>query len=501
VAVTPSARDTTGVFITGVKQETCTFNPHPTYLSDFEFVDGSAVTAVLGGTATEVEGLAVRLRELGVAPEFGPMAWAPSGGPVQPEAWAQLASCILDAVERSSAAGFAVVLHGSMVTAHDEDPDGWLLAEIRRRIGDRPLVATVDLHAVLTDRMLRSANAIVPYHTYPHTDYVETGRRAADVLHRALQAPLATTTALVRVPMLVRGDELLTRTGRYGRLIDECRQLETNGTALAAGVLIGNPFTDVTDLCSSVLVTTPDDELEATRHAQFLAQRLWSDRAMFQAALTPLASLGDAIEYGRITLISDQADATSSGASGDSVSVLRELLAIRPMVRAVVPVVDAPAVTLAMALGVGANASFRLGGTVDHRNSQITVDATVVSLFPSSVVHYEDGTAGRCGDVAVLRCGDVSILATSERPWFVGRNIFLAHGLDPSQAEVIVVKSPNGFRTHYESMVDRIVTADGEGSTTANLARLPYQRVLRPIYPLDDFQRPSLTTTVFRLTT
>ncbi len=154
-----------------------------------------------------------------------------------------------------------------------------------------------------------------------------------------------------------------------------------------------------------------------------------------------------------------------------------------------------------MKLGAGARASFRLGGTIDHRNSSITVEATVVSLFPSSVVQYEDGTAGRCGDVAVLCCREVNILVTSERAWFVGRNIFLAHGLDPSQAEVVVVKSPNGFRTHYESLVDRIVTADGEGSTTANLSRLPYERVVRPIYPLDDLHQPSLATAVFRLTT
>ena len=53
-------------------------------------------------------------------------------------------------------------------------------------------------------------------------------------------------------------------------------------------------------------------------------------------------------------------------------------------------------------------------------------------------------------------------------------------------ADVVVIKSPNGFRPHYEAVAAAIVPVDVPGSTSANLRSLPYQHVRRPIFPLDN---------------
>ena len=50
---------------------------------------------------------------------------------------------------------------------------------------------------------------------------------------------------------------------------------------------------------------------------------------------------------------------------------------------------------------------------------------------------------------------------------------------------MVVLKSPNGFRTHYEEIASRIVSVDVLGSTSANLHSLPYRHCVRPIFPLD----------------
>ena len=68
----------------------------------------------------------------------------------------------------------------------------------------------------------------------------------------------------------------------------------------------------------------------------------------------------------------------------------------------------------------------------------------------------------------------------------VGRRVFQSHGLEPTDFDVVVVKSPNGFRTWYESIADRIVPVDVPGSTSANLKSLPFEHCVRPIFPLDD---------------
>src|SRR5664279_74194 len=68
-----------------------------------------------------------------------------------------------------------------------------------------PVVATIDLHAYVTERMIRHACAIVGYHTFPHVDQPETGMRAAHVLRRIF-AGARPVSALVRIPMITGGE-------------------------------------------------------------------------------------------------------------------------------------------------------------------------------------------------------------------------------------------------------------------------------------------------------
>ena len=50
----------------------------------------------------------------------------------------------------------------------------------------------------------------------------------------------------------------------------------------------------------------------------------------------------------------------------------------------------------------------------------------------------------------------------------------------------MVAKSPNGFRTWYESIAASIVHLDTPGSASLSLESLPYEHCVRPIFPLDE---------------
>ena len=65
------------------------------------------------------------------------------------------------------------------------------------------VVATLDCHCHITQRMLEEADALALYHTYPHIDMYETGQRGAAILRR-LMAPGAPqpSSTLVRVPLV-----------------------------------------------------------------------------------------------------------------------------------------------------------------------------------------------------------------------------------------------------------------------------------------------------------
>jgi len=95
------------------------------------------------------------------------------------------------------------------------------------------------------------------FHTYPHRDEFDTGARAARLLLRILDHEVKPTTARVFIPALARGDELITDTGLLGDFIRRARSLEKNNEALAAAMIIGNPFTDVPDLDGPIPLYLP----------------------------------------------------------------------------------------------------------------------------------------------------------------------------------------------------------------------------------------------------
>ncbi len=480
------------VLVGKLKQETATFNPSPTRYEHFQVQLGEDLLRACRGTRTELAGALDVLEAEGVEVVPTMAAEAVPGGAIPTRDLDRLLDEFTAAIRcRRDVDGALLCLHGAMAGTEEGDPEGRLLGEVRRILGRAPIVVSLDLHAVLTDAMVRAADLLVPFHTYPHVDQYETGQRAARNLLKLLAGTVRPAAVRVPIPLLARGDELLTATGAFGEAIRRCREIEASPGGLAAGVLIGNPFTDVPALGSNALVTTDNDAPRARREAVRLARFMWERREKFQAALTPLdEALRLADETRGLTVFSDAADATSSGASGDSNEILKGLLRRPIRGRALVPIVDAPAVEKAHRAGAGASIDVPLGGTLDRtRFTPVAVTAEVRGLYDGRF-KYEDGTSEWAGRVAVLRTGRVDLLVSERAVYVVGRTVFRSHGLEPAEYDLVVVKSPNGFRTHYQAIAARIVAVDVPGSTSANLRSLPYRNCARPIFPLDADARP-----------
>src|SRR5262249_52113988 len=304
-----------------------------------------------------------------VHPTFGARGIT-SGGTIAGADFERLAGDLLDALRQAGLVdGAYFALHGAMASTQEEDPEGYFLQEARKILGEHiPIVASFDLHGILTDRMLQHADGIVVYHTYPHVDFFETGQRAARLLLRLLRKEVRPVTARVAIPALVRGDELITATGVFGQIVDQARQIEQGPGGLSAAMFIGNPFTDVPDLCCDRVVVLDADAQRAEREALRLAGEFWDQRRKMQARLTALEeSVRLAGDTRGTVVMMDAADATSSGASGDSNALLVELIRVGYRGSALVPVVDAAAVGDAVKAGVGATIRTGVGGSLDAK--------------------------------------------------------------------------------------------------------------------------------------
>ncbi len=65
--------------------------------------------------------------------------------------------------------------------------------------------------------------------------------------------------------------------------------------------------------------------------------------------------------------------------------------------------------------------------------------------------------------------------------------LYRSQGIEPSQQDIVAVKSPTLFRPGYASMLRRVLDLDMPGVCRGNLMKVPFKNIGRPIYPLDDF--------------
>jgi microcystin degradation protein MlrC len=472
--------------------EICSFNPVPTRYEDFFVHVGAAALDYHRGIGSEVSGALQVLSarpDIEIVPTFSARGIT-SGGTIPAADFARLANEFLNAVRGAGPVdGVYFALHGAMAADNECDPEGYLLAQTRKIVGEHiPLVASLDLHGILTDRMLEHTDAIVVYHTYPHVDFFETGQRAARLLLRILTKEVRPVTAKVEIPALVRGDQLITQTGVFGQRIRDAQAIEQSPGGLSAGMFIGNPFTDVPDLrCYSVVVTDGDAD-RACREALRLANDFWPDRARMQAQLTPLeeAVRLAASDISGTTILVDAADATSSGASGDSNAILAELLRVGYKGRALVPIVDPDAVEAAQAAGIGGRISTSIGGAFDRKRfTPVELDAHVHMLSEGRFRSESFGQIWCAGPTAVLQAGPITVVATTRPVHLYDRSLFYAHGQDPRQFNLVVVKSPHCQPHMYADWATRYINVDAPGSTSANLPTLGHTFCRRPVYPLD----------------
>ena len=476
-----------------LQQETNTFAARPTGADAFAsqgILRGRAMLDELAGTNTEIAGAAEVLTDAGA--ELVPLlaAWAPPGGRVDAEAFAELTG-ELEQMARGAGPldGLVLSLHGAMAVAGVDDGDGAISAGLRGLLGDTAIGVCLDLHANVTRRMCDAADVLVGYHTYPHVDQAATGRRVAELVADRI-AGKRLGTALAKRPMLLPAETTGMGEGAMASLralADEA----TTGSVRDVSLFVVQPWLDVAELGFAVTVTAEDGAESAAALAEEIAELAWQRRDAFDVPLVaPAQALELAREGGkRPVILAESADSTSAGASGDGTTMLRALLSDAPDLRALVTVVDPEAVERCWRAGLGASVQLSVGGRIDTRF------AAPVAL-EGVVRHLDDGRFRLSGPVstglavssgrrAVIRCGRTCVLVTERSAYTYDPAAFGSAGLDPAGADVVVVRSACMFRAGWKAISGTAHILDTPGASTPDFASLPYERAPRPLYPLD----------------
>ncbi|MGH7349801.1 MAG: M81 family metallopeptidase [Candidatus Rokuibacteriota bacterium] len=483
-------------FLAMLSHETNTFSNVPTNRAQFEARDlryGGEIVERFRGTGTCLGGMIAAAERLGATLVPSVAAAASPAGHVTRDIYEHVKQRMLaDLKAAGRLDGVLLDLHGAMVPEGVDDGEGDVIAAVRRAVGpDVPIAVTLDFHGNLGKDMIGEADLLHGYKTYPHVDMAARGAEAAERLAQVIDRRIKPTAAWRKPPLMPPLGRQGTARGPMRRLYDLADEMEKDPKVISVSLFAGFPYADIPDAGLGIYVITDDDPALAERLAGRLARVAWEHRHEFiHTALPVKDAVANALAAdGRPIVLADMADNTGGGAAGDGTEILRELLRVGARSATVACIWDAAAVQQCIRAGVGARLTLAVGGKVDDRHgAPLEVTGTVRTLSDGHFIHrgpMMNGLPGRLGPTAVLDVSDVKVILITYRWQTLDPEMIRFVGIDPLKEKILVVKSSIHYRAAFEPIAREIIEVDAPGLSSSTLARFPYRRVRRPIFPLD----------------
>ena len=460
------------IAIGGISNENTNFSPILNQLPDFAVMaDDDLLTSGRYPFLAQFEGIT-----------FLPTLFAHSlpGGPIAAESYHHLKEELLGRLRAvGSVDGVYLDLHGAMYVEGINDAEADLVSAVREIVGSNALIAaSMDLHGNISQRYVDQVDIITAYRTAPHRDTVETRQRACELLVQALQSGIRPQIALVPIPVLLAGEMTRTDMEPGATLWGALPEIDQRSGVLHTALFVGFAWVDEERAHAAAVVTGTDRGAIETA-AREIAQSYWDARHEFDFG-TPSGTIDECIAAALAVsdapvFLSDSGDNVTAGAVGDLPLVLERLLAHDVANALVAGLCDAEAVAQCQQGGVGATIDVTLGGKLDTTHGKpLPVPAKVINLIFSG----EDATH------AILQVDGVTVIVTSQRQGFTTVADFTNAGVDPLAYKIVVVKLGYLF-PELIAIAAQAWMALSPGASDLDLARLPYQRIARPMFPTD----------------
>lgn len=478
------------ILIGSIAHESNTFTSLPTTLQDFEVLYGSDIM-----DRPVQDALAGIVHTLRVLPdmELVPTLWARAlpGGRVERRAYETFRQALLSSAQGID--GACLFLHGAMRAEGTDYCESELLNALRCKLGPEiPITVALDMHANLVSRMVQDADALVAYHTAPHTDRYETGERAAGLLLQILNGSIHPKMGFAKIPMLLPGEMAQTALDPMASVMRLMERIEAHPGVLSASLIKTHCWADVPDQGISAIVVTDGDAVLAQAEANRLASAFWERREAFRfsAEAWPMEK---AIEVALSTIestvfLSDVGDNATAGGTTDIPTVLGMLLARQVSDAMVAAIWDPQAVDACIAAGVGRSLTLSIGGKIDRQYGQpaeVTGSVRLLSdgRYYRGGEHKQQNLVER-GPIAVLAVEGVDVVLSRERVSVIEPAQLRSLGIEPLAYKIVVLKV-GYLHAPFQAISPRAILMLSPGPTNCDVTQLAYRRVKRPIYPLD----------------
>ncbi|TWI58194.1 M81 family metallopeptidase [Halalkalibacter nanhaiisediminis] len=482
------------ILIGEIAHETNTFSSVKTTVESFKqwkWLHGEEIIEKHRRVRDYLGGMIDRSDEIGIeiVPTFA--AFAMPSGMITRETYQRLIQELIEGIKSAeSFDAICLALHGAGVAEGVDDLEGDILLAVREEIGyEIPLVVTLDLHGNITDQMVKEADVLLGVNYYPHIDTYERGKEAIDVARQILLGELKPTMSLKKLQLIIPTST--TNLSPAKEINERCWEQEAKESIIDCTFFHGFSYADIPFTGVTVLTTTNNDQDLAAQTSEEIGKEIWKVRDKFFLPIdSPDEGITKALKVeGKPIVINESSDNPGGGTPGDGTYLLSAMIEAKLEDACFGFIYDPEVADIAHSQGVGSTINVKLGGKTDNMHGNpIPLQAYVKSVSDGQFVQSSPmgkGTKVNYGKSARLVANGIDIIVCSKSSQTFDEQIFLLHGIDVLTYKIVALKSSQHFRAAFEPLAKAIIPVNSPGLSSSNLFDFPFERINRPIYPLE----------------
>lgn len=393
--------------------------------------------------------------------------------------------------------GIYLHLHGASEVEKIGSGDHHILKEIRKLVGPYlPIVIACDPHGNLCQEYVENTQLIRSYRESPHTDIEQTNQFVLNQLKDLIRNRQNIHSIYRKLPLILGGEQSVSTDEPVRSINQYMNEMEKDPRVRSVSWHVGyiRHDTEVAGCGIVVVPATEADQKYCEQKADELAEYVWGKRHEFHyTGLTakPKDALKMVMESSeKPNFITDSGDNVTSGSTGANTYVLRQVLAIENLNKKFLfaSIHDKACYTTVSELAIGTETTIVLGANYDELSApvelRVKIKAKGAQLGTALFGEYGNRGYGDCVLVSVVEKPIDIIIANSNHP-FVERNQGKVVGADWFDYDVTVVKCGYAFPELVQDGKIAVMSLT-EGATLQDTSRLPFKRIMRPMYPIDN---------------
>lgn len=390
--------------------------------------------------------------------------------------------------------GIYLHLHGASEIEEIGSGEHHLVRMIRRLTGPYlPLAISCDPHGNLCQQYVDDATIIRSYREAPHTDIAETVQLVCRMLLKTIRERISPVPVYRKLPLILGGEQSVSADEPVCSINRFMNELEQDPRILSCSWHVGYLRHDTPVAgCGIIVIAKNQDYREyAEETADKLAAYVWEKRHEFHytgSTAQPEEALCIALSAeAKPVFLTDSGDNVTSGAMGANTYVLRQVIEKNVEKRFLFAAINDPKLCHELyQKNIGEKLKISLGMDLDKLSEKVDLHVSIIAKGRQEGTHMY-GEEGDYGPIVTVRLDKlpIDIAITDNNHSFVELHQIDACGVTWDAYDVIVVKQGYIHPELKEAGALSIMSLT-DGATLQDTKRIPFKRIMRPMYPIDE---------------